>query len=68
MGDGGVKQEMEGAHELKSAEAILERAEEWAEKVQQQRLAEGGNVESRDEEAGSRVRTLNVRSGLEVEG
>jgi hypothetical protein len=68
-----TKAKSEEAHELKSAEAILERTEEWAEKTRKEWQAGEGNVEDEGEEgndvdAGRRVRTLDVRSGLEVKG
>jgi len=58
----------DGTSELKSTEALVQTAEEWAEKCQQQRL--GGEEEavgSEEERTGRRVRTLDVRSALEVD-
>jgi len=67
--DGSAKPEVEveEAHEAKSVEAMLDRAEEWAEKIQEQKLANGVGCGD-DGEGRSRVRTLDVRSGLELEG
>lgn len=67
--DGSAKSETGGVQELKSAEAILDSAEDWADKCQQQRLArEEGVGVSEEGEAAGRVRTLDARSALEVEG
>jgi len=47
---------------------MLERAEVWAEKCQLQRLAGEKEVAGSEEErAGRRVRTLDARSGVEID-
>jgi len=59
---------LEEPHGVKSAEALVQSAEEWAEKCQQQRLAGEEEVVGSDEGgAAGRVRTLDARSALEVD-
>ena len=64
--DGSAKPEE--PHGVKSAEALVQIAEDWAVKCQQQRVAGEEEVVGSDEGgAAGRVRTLDARSALEVD-